>query len=159
MLEAPRREAPVYLSYFGIRVTDLRRSAEFYSRHLGLVRADGTTELPAVDPSKPSAVLLLDRVSGQRVELNYYPPGSPYAVPYLPGEGWDHLSFRVEDLPAFLARLAADGIRPLAMKHFDGPMLTTPEYRVAYVADPDGNEIELFDTPGGDAEKYDPSSF
>ncbi len=149
----------MYLSYFGIRVTDLRRSAEFYTRHLGLVRADRKTELPVGDPAKPSTVLLIDPVSEQRVELNYYPPGNPYAMPYVPGEGWDHLSFRVEDLPAFLAGLSAEGVRPLAMKHFDGPMLTTPEYRVAYITDPDGNEIELFDTPGGDAETYDPSSY
>lgn len=149
----------MYLSYFGIRVTDLRRSAEFYTRYLGLVRADGNSELPGADPAKRSTLLLLDPVSRQRVELNYYPPGSPYAVPYVPGEGWDHLSFRVEDLPTFLAGLAAEGVRPIAMKHFDGPMLTTPEYRVAYVGDPDGNEIELFDTPGGDAKKYAPSSY
>lgn len=144
----------MYLSYFGIRVGDLVRSAKFYSTHFGLAPPPGT-ELPTDVPQEQASLLLVDPVSGQRLELNYYPPGNPYAVPYLPGEGWDHLAFRVDDLPSFLERLAAVGVRPKAMKHFDGPMLATPSFRVAYLSDPDGNEIEVFDAPGADPNTYE----
>jgi lactoylglutathione lyase len=148
----------MYLSYFGIRVSDLRRSAEFYSKLFGLVPVGGS-KIPTTAPSEMSVVLLADPASGQRLELNYYPPGSPYAVPYVPGEGWDHLAFRVDDLDAFLRRLADEGVRPKTMKHYEGPMLATPSFRVAYISDPDGNEIELFDAPGAGTPKFDRNAY
>ena len=100
-------------------------------------------------------VLLIDPGSGQRLELNFYPEGSPYAVPYVAGEGWDHLAFRVDDLERFLDTLRKDGIQPEKMAHFDGPMLSTPNFRVAYIRDPDGNQIELFDTPKPEERTFD----
>ena len=148
----------MYLSYFGVRVTDLVRSAQFYVSHFGLRPAEGQ-ELPATPPTGPAAVLLVDPRSSQRLELNYYPPGSPYAVAYVPGEGWDHLAVRVDDLPSFLAGLAAEGIRPESMAHYAGPVHETPTYRVAYIRDPDGNQIELYDIPNGDARTFDPDRF
>lgn len=148
----------MYLSYFGIRVTDLRRSAEFYQQYFGLELPPGK-KLPEASPTETASVLLVDPVSGQRVELNYYPPGNPYHVPYHPGEGWDHLAFRVDDLGSFVENLARDGLRPKAMKHYEGPMLSTPEFRVAYFSDPDGNEIEVFDSPGADPNRYDRTAY
>ena len=148
----------MYLSYFGMRVTDLRRSADFYMRHFGLVLPPGA-ELPAAGSKEPRPLLLVDPRSGLRIELNYYPEGSPYAVPYVPGEGLDHLAFRVEDLERTLETLRRQGVSPEGMKHYSGPMLTTPQYRVAYIRDPDGNQIELYDTPGDDASQYDRNSY
>ena len=148
----------MYMSYFGIRVTDLPRSVEFYTRCFGLVPTPAP-QAPTRNPEAPASVLLFDPVSSQRLELNYYPPGNPYAVPYAPGEGWDHLAFRVEDLDAFLAAMRLRGFLPKAMKHFDGTMMSTPTFRVAYLSDPDGNEIEVFDTPGADAARYDREAY
>ena len=148
----------MYLSYFGLRVTNLKRSAEFYMRHFGLRLAAGAS-LPAPGDVSQAAVLLADPVSGQRLELNYYPEGSPYAVPYVPGEALDHVAFRVENLEQFLAKLSSAGIAAAPMKHYDGLMLTTPHYRVAYVRDPDGNQIELFDSAQGDPGRYDRDTF
>jgi catechol 2,3-dioxygenase-like lactoylglutathione lyase family enzyme len=94
----------MHLSYVGIRVTDLPRSIDFYREHFGLRLPEGTVA-PTTTPKEPAMLLLVDPESNQRLELNYYPPGSPYAVPYVPGEGWDHLAFRVDDLSQFLERL------------------------------------------------------
>jgi glyoxylase I family protein len=148
----------MYLSYFGIRVTDIRRSAEFYMQNFGLRPVKGV-EVPSKEPLEPTPLLLLDPVSGQRLELNYYPPGNPYAVPYAAGEGLDHLAFRVDDLEKSLAELRARGVVPENMKHFEGPFLSTPQYRVAYVRDPDGNQIELFDIPLGDPGRFDRETY
>jgi lactoylglutathione lyase len=135
----------MHLAYFGIRVTDMQRSYDFYTRLFGLTLSGANPgETP---PGQRDVLLLLDEKSGQRLELNYYPPGNPYSVPYLPGEGLDHVAFKVDDLEEFLGRLRADGYAPEKMAHYDGPMFATPEFRVAYVRDPDGNQLELFDAP------------
>jgi catechol 2,3-dioxygenase-like lactoylglutathione lyase family enzyme len=143
----------MYLSYFGIRVTDLRRSAEFYMRHFGLQLPPGT-ELPPVGSTEAANTLLIDPRSGQRIELNFYPKGNPYAVKYVAGEGFDHLAFRVDNVEKFLARLMEAGIAPEAMKHYKGPMFSTPTFRVAYIRDPDNNQIELYDTTESDPNTY-----
>jgi len=143
----------MYLSYFGIRVTDLRRSADFYMRNFGLQPPPGT-ELPREGVSEQATIMLVDPNSGQRIELNFYPTGNPYAVPYVAGEGFDHLAFRVDDLEKFLGKLKTEGIHPEAMKHYQGPMMSTPNFRVAYIRDPDDNQIELYDSPGADPDKY-----
>ncbi len=148
----------MYLSYFGIRVTDLRRSVDFYMKHFGLQPPPGT-ELPKTGAQEQGAVLLVDPHSGQRIELNYYPKGNPYAVPYVAGEGLDHLAFRVDNLEQFLARLKTDGIPPEKMRHYEGPMMSTPNFRVAYIRDPDDNQIEIYDSPGADPNRYDRSQY
>ena len=148
----------MYLSYFGLRVRDLERSARFYSSHFGLRPVPGS-DLPTAPPKEQATVLLIDAASGQRLELNFYPPGNPYAVPYVPGEGLDHLAFRVDDLDATLRSLHQAGVEPEPMAHFDGPMMSTPTFRVAYVRDPDGNQLELYDTPGSPELRYRPETY
>jgi catechol 2,3-dioxygenase-like lactoylglutathione lyase family enzyme len=137
----------MYLSYVGLRVRDLPKSVRFYTEVFGLVPVQ-PDELAQMDPAKPGGILLRDPVSGLRLELNYYPPGSPYAVPYTPGEELDHVAFRVDDLPKMLARLHALGYPAERMAHYDGPSLATPQFRMAYLRDPDGIQLELFDVPG-----------
>ncbi len=130
-----------YLSYFGIRVTDLDRSLRFYSKVFGLkevARGDKRSTGDGI------YVLLRDPWSGQKLELNWYPPGSRHATLYLPGEGLDHIAFRVDDVPRFLARLRrhkVEGTGGYADHQLpDGT-------RVTYVTDPDGNWIEIYDDP------------
>ncbi|HEV8049328.1 MAG TPA: VOC family protein [Thermoplasmata archaeon] len=146
----------MYLSYVGLRVRDLARSIRFYTEGFGLVLTD-PGEPARIDPKVRWAVLLRDPRSGQRIELNYYPPGDPYAVPYTPGEALDHVAFRVDDLPATLERLEKLGHPPERMAHYEGPMLTTPHYRMAYVRDPDEISLELFDAPG--TGEYSPNQY
>ncbi len=146
----------MYLSYVGLRVRDLPRSIRFYTEGFGLVPVD-PDEPARIDPKVRWAILLRDPRSGQRIELNYYPPGDSYATPYAPGEELDHVAFRVDDLAATLDRLEKLGHAPERMAHYEGRMATTPNYRMAYVRDPDGIQLELFDAPGDGA--YSPSSY
>ncbi len=130
----------MYLSYSGIRVTNLDRSLKFYKElfHLKEVERGDSTAYGA-----GLYVLLRDEKSGQKLELNWYPPGSAYAVPYTPGEGLDHLAFRVNSVPETVSELAAQGVETVDISpSLAGPHLGT---RIAYVKDPDGNWIELYD--------------
>jgi len=130
-----RRCVGVPLKYAGLRVTDLERSLKFYVGQLGL-------EVERQGSQKGDWVLLRDPRSGQRLELNWYPPGSEFATPYAPGEGLDHLGFEVSDARESYMQLTAAGA-PSALAPFsDGP----GEW-VAYVTDPDGNWVELFSHP------------
>jgi hypothetical protein len=40
------------------------------------------------------------------------------------------------------------GYPPERMAHYDGPLSAGPNLRMAYVRDPDGLQLELFDVPG-----------
>ncbi len=148
----------MYLSYFGVRVRDLPRSVRFYRDLLGLEVASGA-DWETAPPGEARSVLLKDPVSAQRLELNYYPPGDPHAVAYEAGEELDHVGVRVDDLDAFLARLSKLGISPEPMKHYEGPVLETPALRIAYVRDPDGIQLELFEVKGPDPPPYDPDRY
>ena len=124
----------VTLRYVGIRVTNLERSVGFYTELLGLVEERrGTMSHGGV------WVTLIDPESGQRIELNWYPPGSRYDVPYVPGEGLDHLGFQVPDALALYKELLAKGV-PSAHQ----PWNEGDEEVVCYVKDPDDNWVELY---------------
>lgn len=126
----------MYLDYAGIRVTDLQRSLAFYTDGVGLreIRRETMTHGGVW-------VLLQDPVSHQQLELNWYPPGSPYASAFVAGEGLDHLGFRVEDLERATRRLVSAGARPVERIERAGrPSLV-------YLTDPDGHWLELFHAP------------
>lgn len=141
-LFVPQKEMMMYLSYFGIRVTDLNRSLKFYTELLGL------KEVARGDNTKLGGgtyVLLRDPRSGQKLELNWYPKGSTYSVTYSPGEGLDHLAFRVNSVAETVKQLAAKGVQ--AIKIPDSLASLEGGVHVSYVQDPDGNWIELYDKP------------
>lgn len=143
----------MYLSYFGIRVRDPVRAARFYTEVFGLkVVTPDDWRTPPGDQAR--VVLLRDPESGQRLELNYYPEASPYGTAYVPGEELDHLAFHVDHLEALLKTLEGWNLRPESMKHYDGPVHTAPGYRVAYVRDPDGVQLELFETLRGQKPQF-----
>jgi catechol 2,3-dioxygenase-like lactoylglutathione lyase family enzyme len=119
--------------YVGIRVTDLQRSLDFYTRVLGFK----VLNRGKIAQTRGETVALQIDDGGFVLELNYYEPGSPYAVPYIPGEGLDHLAFQVDNLDNALAEARAAG-------HPSILQLTSPEGRWAYIEDPDGLWIELF---------------
>jgi lactoylglutathione lyase len=62
--------------------------------------------------------------------------------PYDIGDAFNHFALTVEDLDALLARLAEQGIEPEAAPYHPGGR---EEYRICFVADPDGYRIELID--------------
>lgn len=121
----------------GIRVTDLDRSLAFYSGALGLEEERRGDNLAY---GGGNWVLLRDPRSGMRLELNWYPPESRWAIPYEPGEGLDHIGFVVKDVRATYQELLDHG----AESRID-PDVT--EGWTAYVADPDRNWIEIYRLP------------
>ena len=133
----------MWISYFGIRVTDFERSREFYTKLFDLI------ELARHEGLDSKYVLFKDRRSGQRLELNWYAEGSPFAAQYLPGEGLDHIGVRVESVPEVLKRLAKMGVKPSTkeLPSTEDMWTTSSGHRVAYIKDPDGNFIELYDHP------------
>lgn len=62
--------------------------------------------------------------------------------PYDLGDGYRNVAIAIEDLDAFLARVAATGIVPA-----EPPLhpVGHPELRVCFINDPDGYAIELID--------------
>jgi lactoylglutathione lyase len=121
------------LIYVGIRVTDLDRSLRFYRDGLGLAeRKRGTMSHGG------TWVSLEDPDSHMQLELNIYPSDSPYAAPYVPGEGLDHVGFEVADARATIDRLRRAGAR-VAVE----PWLEDGRYWIGFVEDPDGNWVEV----------------
>jgi lactoylglutathione lyase len=62
--------------------------------------------------------------------------------PYDLGSGYGHVAVTVDDLDATLTGLAEQGIEPEKPPYAPGGR---EEYRICFVADPDGYRIELID--------------
>jgi lactoylglutathione lyase len=119
------------LEYTGIRVRDMSRSIRFYTEGLGL----------RVGPSGRMAAgglwqELKDPESGAVLELNFY-PGDP---PYREGDELDHLGFRVESVDDAVRRLEQLGGRVRI------PAFSEGNERLAFMSDPDGAWVELYET-------------
>ncbi|HYA57750.1 MAG TPA: VOC family protein [Thermoplasmata archaeon] len=126
----------MYLDYMGLRATHLARSVRFLEKGLGL------REIRRGRMGHGGKwVLLEDPVSHQRVELNWYPPGSPYATEFIPGEGFDHMGFRVSSFPAAGRRLKAAGAKKVHEIRYRG------KPSLEYWEGPDGLWVELILDP------------
>jgi lactoylglutathione lyase len=121
------------LVYVGIRVTNLQKSIDFYTKVLGMnVKGRGK-----VDQTKGETVGLESEKNGFLLELNYYEKDSPFNTKYVVGEGLDHLAFKVDDFEKALEEAKKAGHRTILEIKADGS-------RWAYIEDPDGIWIELF---------------
>jgi len=111
--------------YSGIRVRDLARSVRFY-RSIGfrVIRkgwfSHGGKWVHLVYPG-----------SDHRIELNYYPKGTPFYEPFRRGTEFDHFGFFVSNPRRWLRDLVRAGARP-RVGFVDGPAQLT------FVEDPDG---------------------
>lgn len=119
--------------YIGIRVTNLERSIDFYTKILGM-RVTGRSK---IEQTKGETVGLQTEEGGFVLELNYYENDSPYNTKYVVGEGLDHLAFKVDDLDKSLDEAKGAGHPTVLRMKSDGG-------RWAYIEDPDGMWIELF---------------
>jgi lactoylglutathione lyase len=120
-------------TYVGIRVTNLERSIDFYTKVLGM-KVVGRSK---VEQTKGETVGLQTGEKGFTLELNFYERDSPFNTKYVVGEGLDHLAFKVDDLDKALEEAKRAGHRTILQMKSDGG-------RWAYIEDPDGNWIELF---------------
>jgi lactoylglutathione lyase len=119
-----------------IRVQDLEKSLDFYTRLLGmkLIRrkdypsGEFTLAFVGYGDEDDSAVIELTHNWGQK-------------EPYQLGTGFGHLAIGVPDIHGTCERLAAEGVRiprpPGPMKH-GGSV-------IAFIEDPDGYKIELIE--------------
>jgi lactoylglutathione lyase len=120
-------------TYVGIRVTNLQKSIDFYTKLLGLK----VTGQGKIEQTKGETVGLQSEEGDFILELNYYEKGSPYNTKYTTGEGLDHLAFKVEDLDKALEEARKAGHPTILKIKSDGSQW-------AYIEDPDGIWIELF---------------
>ena len=121
------------LIYTGIRVKDLDKSIEFYTKVLGM-KLTGRSKIEA---SGGETAGLVSEDGGHILELNYYPKGNRFETTYSAGEGLDHLAFQVDDLPKALAHAERAGY-PAVLD------MKTKTSRWTYIKDPNGIYIELF---------------
>jgi len=119
--------------YVGIRVTDLQKSIDFYTKVLGMT----VTGRGKMEKTKGETVALESEKDGFLLELNYYGKDSPFNTKYVVGEGLDHLAFKTDDFDKALEEAKKSGHRTTLEMKVDGS-------RWAYIEDPDGIWIELF---------------
>ena len=125
--------------HLGLRVSDLERSLDFYTR-VGYTVV-GTVEGTAF------GMLTMIQLPGDdfvTIELVHDPDHSEAG----PGVGINHLVIQVESLDATRADLAAKGIEPEPLELPGGP--DGPLTR--WITDPDGYRIELVQWPEGHAD-------
>jgi lactoylglutathione lyase len=117
--------------YAGIRVRNLQRSIDFYTKAFGMkVLSRGTM------PHGGKYVHLVTPGTRMRLELNWYPRGTRFYVPYRKGEEMDHLAFVVGDVEKAYRELLKRGAKPAV------PPEKSSGTEV-YVKDLDGIWIEL----------------
>ncbi len=119
--------------YTGIRVSNLEKSIDFYTKILGM----HVKSRQKIKEASGEVVSMACSPEGPELELNYYDRGSMFDAPYTVGEGLDHLAFSVDDLDAAVEECTKAG-HPVVQE------IRTERSRWVYVRDPDGNYIELF---------------
>ena len=116
-----------------IRVKDIDKSLEFYTKLLGMEIAEKRRLEDCW------LYFLTDRESGQQIELTFNDetPENGYET----GTGFGHFAFGVDSMDKFTEKLTSLGYSYL-YEPFD---LTGKGSMIAFVKDPDGYEIELIE--------------
>lgn len=127
--------ASLTFSHVALVCKDPLEVERFYTRHFGFRRA-------RVYAPGPGQVVM---IRSGNVYLELFPATQEAPAPPAGGAGpeypgWRHIAFLVDDLDAKLAEMGADAritLGPLDMSNF------VPGMRVAWLADPEGNIVEL----------------
>jgi catechol 2,3-dioxygenase-like lactoylglutathione lyase family enzyme len=111
-----------------LKCQHLEETRAWYSKHLGIPLESWGAQFFYKDDTHPEACS----------NLSFFKPGSDY---FAPSESAFMLNFRVEDLDALVAALHEEGI-PLI-----GEPIAEAFGKFAWVMDPEGNKIELWEQP------------
>jgi glyoxylase I family protein len=141
---ADRGAVGARLDHVGLTVTDLKAAVSWFCDVFGLV-PELTLRVEALDLS---IEMLVHPAYRYRLELLHRPGSQAARKPGTPGEaalrdGYGHVAFDVTDLDAGYDRAVSRGARPVMPP---GPA-PEPGVRMAFVADPEGNLIELLHRP------------
>jgi len=133
------------LDHVGLNVADLAAAQAWYEQAFGYVE-DLAVRIDALDLD---IVMLIHPARRDRLELLYRPGGRPGLRADNPPDavltlGFGHVAFDVQGVDEAFDRLVALGARPVM------PPRPSPEpgVRMAFVADPEGNLVELLDRSG-----------
>lgn len=133
---------PSAFMYTGVRVRDLDRAIDFFTRVMGM-RLQGRHK---ADWTKGEFANLVSGDHEQWLELNWYAPDSPIEGPFREGDALDHLGFEVDDLRDVLRRLKEEAYEP---RH----TYTGGGWQVAFVPVVDGIWLDLFHRPSRRAKR------
>jgi catechol 2,3-dioxygenase-like lactoylglutathione lyase family enzyme len=121
------------LVYTSIRVKDMKKSVQFYTKRMGLKIVGKRSPIPG-----EQVVSLADSATGQRINLMWYAKSNRLYTPWKEnGVELDHLMFEVKDAKAAYNKLVRAGA-PIAMKLFEGEKIV-----MGFVKDPNGIWIGL----------------
>ena len=127
--------------HVGLSVADLEQARDWYCRAFGL-----SVENQFAVTGTDLRGIMLRHASGYRIELLHRPGSAPGIEPDSPlaaagTRGYGHFCLCVEDVDAEYARLITAGAT-MRMAPSPAPRAGA---RVAFLADPEGNLIELLD--------------
>ncbi len=124
------RLAAWYEAHLGLKFEQAGEGGAFYQMFWALDPQDRTRKLDTTFSIMPARVPLPQREPGPEPEEMY-------------GDQSFMVNLRVRDLDATLTHLAAKGVTPIKREDYDYG-------RFAWVRDPDGNRVELYQPlPGG----------
>lgn len=130
------QDSPFRLLHTMIRVSDLDRSIDFYTRHLGMAL------LRRRDNEHGRFTLAFlgygEEETNTVIELTY---NWGHDEPYEHGTAFGHLAVGVPDIYGVCERLAEAGVK---IPRPPGPM-KGGQHPIAFIEDPDGYRIELIE--------------
>jgi len=126
---------PPAAHHVALTCMDPIRAERFYTKHFGFRRAR------VIDLGSEQIVFI--KSGNLYLELFKAKSDAPAPPPRNDGPswaGWRHLAFKVDDVDALLAAMGSDAMVTLGPLSFDAFI---PGWRSAWLADPEGNIIEI----------------
>jgi catechol 2,3-dioxygenase-like lactoylglutathione lyase family enzyme len=141
-----------FVAHTGLCVSDIARSARFYSELLGFAHcrrlemgAEAVSDFLDLDPPGNDLKALYLSLGDFQLELLQYDPAGADRVRIrkMSETGLTHISLGVESVAAILDRLA----------DFGGELVSTIGETAAMIRDPDGQFVELLEAAGAAQER------
>ena len=128
------RDFSVKILHTCLNVSDLDRSIEFYTEKLEL-RFVSRREIK----ENNAEIAFLEDGKGGAIELTHWRDKRTLTE----GDNFDHIAFGVDDVEAKVNELKGKGVT-IAMEPYT---LQGSSAKIAFIRDPDGNWLELIETP------------